>query len=187
MKKIEKSDWFVEGLNVLATDGFAKITIDNLCTILNVTKGSFYHHFGSVDGYIDRLMTYWMEKNTVDFIKTTDSIVDVGARYGMLREFASLVSQKAEQVIRAWSFSNETVRRYVQQVDGMRMKYLTDLSIQIGIDAKEAELYTTMEYGIMIGVQQLKLDISQEDFRNLFVYFRDVKFQKMGNKEINKL
>jgi AcrR family transcriptional regulator len=186
MKKVEKTDWFTEGLNILASDGFAKITIENLCSALKVTKGSFYHHFGNVDGYIDCLMRYWQEKNTVDFIKTADSIADTGVKYDRLREFALLISQKAEQVIRAWSFSNETVRRYVQQVDGMRMKYLKELSLQIGVDAKEAEMYATMEYGIMIGVQQLQPDISQEDFRRLLLAFRDAKLKKIGSKEISK-
>ena len=56
MKKIEREDWFTTGLEILKKDGFLKITIDNLCDVLKVTKGSFYHHFKNVDGYIDALI-----------------------------------------------------------------------------------------------------------------------------------
>ena len=31
MKKVDKKQWFVTGLTVLEKEGFAKITIDNLC------------------------------------------------------------------------------------------------------------------------------------------------------------
>ena len=38
MKKIEREDWFTTGLEILKNDGFLKITIDNLCDVLKVTK-----------------------------------------------------------------------------------------------------------------------------------------------------
>lgn len=44
MKKVDKKQWFVTGLTVLEKEGFAKITIDNLCGLLQITKGAFYHH-----------------------------------------------------------------------------------------------------------------------------------------------
>lgn len=40
MKKVDKKQWFVTGLTVLEKEGFAKITIDNLCGLLQITKGA---------------------------------------------------------------------------------------------------------------------------------------------------
>ena len=171
MKKVNKKDWFEKGLELLASDGFQKITIDNMCTILKVTKGSFYHHFINTEGYVEALMKYWMEKNTVDFISSTEAITDINEKHDRLNELVSSASQKAEQVIRAWSFSNETVRQYVQQVDDMRMKYLIDLNMQKGMDEKEAQDYSILEYGALIGVQQLYPNISKEDFNTLYQLF----------------
>lgn len=31
--------------NSFGKEGFARITIDNLCGLLQITKGAFYHHF----------------------------------------------------------------------------------------------------------------------------------------------
>ncbi|EXZ21969.1 bacterial regulatory s, tetR family protein, partial [Bacteroides fragilis str. S13 L11] len=45
MKKVDKNQWFIVGLDVLGKEGFARITIDNLCGLLQITKGAFYHHF----------------------------------------------------------------------------------------------------------------------------------------------
>ena len=171
MKKVDKKDWFEKGLELLASDGFQKITIDNMCTVLKVTKGSFYHHFPNTEGYVEALMKYWKEKNTVDFINSTDAITEINEKHDRLNELVSSASQKAEQVIRAWSFSNETVRKYVQQVDDMRMKYLIDLNMQKGMDAKEAQDYSILEYGALIGVQQLCPNIAKEDFKHLYQLF----------------
>lgn len=173
MKKVDKKDWLEEGLKLLAAEGFQKITIDNMCKILKVSKGSFYHHFKNIEGYVEELMKYWQEKNTVDFIKNTDAISDINEKHIQLNELASSASQKAEQVIRAWSFSNETVRKYVEQVDTIRMEYLISLNIQSGMTTKEAKNYAILEYGVLIGVQQLCPDISKEDFKQLYILFRN--------------
>lgn len=39
MKKVEKKQWFVIGLQIIENNGVAKITIDNLCNLLEITKG----------------------------------------------------------------------------------------------------------------------------------------------------
>lgn len=61
MKKVEKKQWFVIGLQIIEKNGVAKITIDNLCNLLEITKGAFYHHFKNIDGYIDALMAFWVK------------------------------------------------------------------------------------------------------------------------------
>lgn len=170
MKKSAKNDWCEEGLQVLVKEGFQRITIDNLCSLLNKTKGSFYHHFQHIDGYIEALMKYWVEKNTVNFIKSTETIIDIHEKYIKLNDLASSESQ-AEQAIRAWSFSNELVRQYLQQVDDIRMEYLIKLNIQAGINKKNAKDYAIIEYGTLIGVQQLCPNISKKDFKHLYLVF----------------
>jgi len=71
MKK-GKEDWCKEGMDILNTDGFSKITIENLCSKLKVTKGSFYHHFGNMEAYIEALMQYWLEKHTRQLIEEAE-------------------------------------------------------------------------------------------------------------------
>ena len=74
MKKVDKKQWFVTGLTVLEKEGFARTTIDNLCGLLQITKGAFYHHFKNIDGYVDALMRYWLEVNTFEFIREVDKL-----------------------------------------------------------------------------------------------------------------
>ena len=64
MKKVEKKQWFTTGLQIIKDEGVSRITIDNLCNLLEITKGAFYHHFKNIDGYIDALMAFWVKENT---------------------------------------------------------------------------------------------------------------------------
>ena len=171
MKKTDKNAWFEEGMKVLKNEGFQRITIDNLCSLLQITKGSFYHYFKNIDGYIDALMKYWQDKNTVDFIKNTEAIVDINEKYIQLHKHAASASQKAEQMIRAWGFSNATVLKHLQQVDEMRLEYLVKLNMQRGYDEKEAKYRATLEYGTLVGIQQLNPDISEKEFDDLYLLF----------------
>lgn len=171
MKKIEKSDWCIEGLKVLEKDGFQKITIDHLCTLLKKTKGAFYHHFQNIDGYVETLMKYWTKKCTMDFIEDAERITDANEKLLRLNHLASSASHRSEQVIRAWSFSNRLVRKYLQQVDNIRMEYLIKLNIERGSSEEEANKFAIIEYGTLIGIQQLQPDISEEKFRDLYLMF----------------
>ncbi len=184
MERLDKNSWLSEGFKILESEGFSRITIDNLCERQKRSKGSFYFHFKNIDGYVDALMKYWLEKNTVDFINVTDTIANIDEKFISIKELASSVSQKAEQIIRAWSFSNETVRLYMQQVDHMRLEYMIGLNLQMGVGAKEAKIYAILEYGAMIGVQQLNPNISQEDFKNMYLIIQDNKLQKVRNNKI---
>ncbi|MBK5721457.1 TetR/AcrR family transcriptional regulator [Dysgonomonas sp. Marseille-P4677] len=173
MKKIEKTDWCEEGLKVLAKEGFQRITIDNLCFLLNKTKGSFYHHFQNIDGYIEALMKYWSQKNTADFIKATEAVANIEEKYIKLNDLTSLASHKSEQVIRAWSFSNKLVKQYLEQVDDFRTEYLIKLNVQSGMNAQKAKDYAVIEYATLIGIQQLCPTISKEEFKRMYGVFID--------------
>lgn len=171
MKKIEREDWFTTGLEILKNDGFLKITIDNLCDVLKVTKGSFYHHFKNADGYIDALMKYWVDKNTKSLILQVDKVKVPYEKIEKLNKLVLKRSHKTEQVIRGWSFSNEVVRKYVTEVDEMRIEYTANLKILCGEQANIARQLAILEYGCLIGIQQLYPDMPEEKQLELYELF----------------
>jgi len=171
MKKIERDDWFTAGLEILNTDGFLKITIDNLCDVLKVTKGSFYHHFKNVDAYIDALMKYWVDKNTKSLINQVDREETPQEKMNKLHKLILQRSHKSEQVIRGWSFSNDVVRKYVTEVDEIRIEYTTSLKVLCGEKADTARPFAMLEYACLIGIQQLYPDISGKKQLELYEIF----------------
>lgn len=171
MKKIEREDWFIAGFEILKKVGFSKITIDNLCDALKVTKGSFYHHFKNVDAYIDALMKYWLDKNTKSLIVQVDKVKTPHEKIEKLNKLVLQRSHKSEQVIRGWSFSNEVVRKYVIEVDDARIEYTANLKILCGEDREVARQFAMIEYACLIGIQQLYPDLSGEKQLELYELF----------------
>jgi AcrR family transcriptional regulator len=174
MKKIEKKDWFTEGLNLLATEGFAKITIDNLCTILTVTKGSFYHHFGSIDGYINNLMKYWLKENTLSFIEKSEQFKNGDDRRNALFDLEMRPSIE-EQSIRAWGYSNRTVASYVKKVDEIRLDYVAQIEEKRGLSIKEARCSAIIIYSILLGTQQLSEQIADTEYDDILNVARNIQ------------
>lgn len=171
MKKVDKKQWFIVGLDVLEKDGFARITIDNLCELLQITKGAFYHHFKNIDGYIDALMAYWLSQNTIQIIEDADKLPTAKERMEFIGNVVLNRSHKSEQVIRAWSFSNLIVNKYIQQVDGLRIDYSTKLRVQLGMSEEEAKNISVLEYAIFVGIQQLYPDINKKDLEQLYMFY----------------
>ena len=167
MKKVDKEQWFVVGLDVLAKDGFARITIDNLCGLLQITKGAFYHHFKNIDGYIDALMKYWLEVNTFEFIREVDKLNDTTEQLQKLGDMAAYSSIRDESVIRAWGYSNPIVRSYVSQADTIRLAYAAKLNEANGLNVKQAMDMAVLQYSLLIGMQQVCSDLSPEQFKEL--------------------
>lgn len=171
MKKVDKKQWFVVGLEVLVKEGFARVTIDNLCGLLQITKGAFYHHFKNIDGYIDTLMKFWLEVNTIQVIEDADKLSSAKERIEFIGNAVIKRSHKSEQVIRAWGFSNPIVKKYVQQVDDLRIEYSTKQRVMLGMSEDEAKNTTVLEYAIFVGGQQLFPDMDKNDLEQLYLFY----------------
>ena len=167
MKKVDKKQWFVTGLTVLEKEGFARITIDNLCGLLQITKGAFYHHFKNIDGYVNALMRYWLEVNTFEFIREVDKLNTPKEKQQKLADMAAYASIRNENVIRAWGYSNPIVRNYVAQADSIRLEYANKLNEATGLDAKQAMDLAIIQYSMLIGMQQVCSDLSAKQFKEL--------------------
>lgn len=172
MKKAEKNSWFKAGAYILEIDGFSKLTIDRLCSELKLTKGSFYHHFGNMDGYITALMEYWQECHTMEYIRKTDEIPSDSDRLEFISEMVIDSSYRVEQVIRAWSFSNDIVKEYLDKVDKIRIEYIKKLNMEAGMEAIHAERKAILEYAVLVGIQQLYPDAPKTEIKELYHLYK---------------
>jgi AcrR family transcriptional regulator len=71
MKKHAADVQVREGLTVLAEMGSDGLTIDELCRRLNLTKGSFYHHYANRSMYIRALLEFWEREMTLRVIEVS--------------------------------------------------------------------------------------------------------------------
>jgi TetR/AcrR family transcriptional repressor of nem operon len=53
--------------DIIRAKGFAATTVDDICTAANVTKGAFFHHFGSKDTLGVEAAEFWAETTSAFF------------------------------------------------------------------------------------------------------------------------
>jgi len=154
-KRWTRADLLQAGLTILAEHGEAALTIESICTRLGVTKGSFYHHFGSRQIFSRQLLEYWEEEHTRRFIELCDRAGDAADSYCMLDAFAEEVEDDVEVAVRAWALRDPLAREFQERIDQTRMDYLKALHQDLIGDAARAEVLARLEYAAFIGSRQI--------------------------------
>jgi AcrR family transcriptional regulator len=151
-----KLTWLKEGYAVLAEAGPDKLTIDELCGRLKLTKGSFYHHFKNRKDYILSLLQFWEQDMTLQLIELSQSEESSRGKLDRLTELVTNLSESSLEVnIRAWASHDELVWSYQQRVDTSRMNYVKELCANVYKNSIDSDLLAKIYYTLFIGSQHL--------------------------------
>ena len=163
MKKTKKH-WFEMGIKILGEGGQKQLTIDSLCQKLQMTKGSFYHHFSNRKKYIFGLLEYWSKRYTSEIIRSIEKIDTPTLQAHELVKKVLVIPQKVEMAIRVWALQNETVHHFQQQVDDMRIQFLETYLNNISEDKIHNKKNAKLIYTCYIGCQHLLPRISHQEY-----------------------
>lgn len=168
-----KRQWLEGGLAVLASDGLPGLRIEALTRRLNVTKGSFYHHFVDLADYRRALLGHYEETCTQQQLVANAALADLPAlaRLHRLAETAlelETVHSGLEFSVRAWAAQDDDVRQTVGRVDAQRLGYLQVLVTEALGDAGPAHDMALTIYYLLIGSQHAEPRGTVEDLRRLW-------------------
>ncbi|MEM8906518.1 MAG: TetR/AcrR family transcriptional regulator [Bacteroidota bacterium] len=155
MARLSKKDWLEEGFKILSEFAQNKLRILYLCERLKVTRGSFYHHFQSIEAYIVALMQEWERQHTLTFIREASRGGDPKARMLLLNQQVIAADQSIEAAIRSWSFYHPEVNQHLARVDQIRIAYLEGIFRDMGFPPDKALAKAKLDYAILVGLQQL--------------------------------
>ena len=129
--------------------------LTRLCRHVGVSTGSFYHHFANWDHFVAALLAQWEgdQERQMNAAAAADSQL---RRIEIARDLASMYQHATEAAIRAWSLSDEQVRRVQERVDDVRRRHLVSLLRHSGVAAERAELLASVGLAILVGLQQLQ-------------------------------
>lgn len=169
MARKSKEDWLNDGLLVLSEIGEAGLTIDLLCNRLEVTKGSFYHHFQNRQEFLERVLEHWEYQNTLRFIEISEQ---GGTPDEKAKRLSELVLSKVndpnvEVAIRAWAMRDELARGFQERVDERRISYIQQLAMERGVDRDFALRMAQISYTVLIGSQHLVPRISRKQYAQI--------------------
>ena len=168
MERLTADDYFREALAVLGEQGSQAMTIASLCERLEVTKGSFYHHFGGMPSFVDQLLAYWEREHSERLIAISRAQPDPTLRIATLTEMAVNLPHASESAIRAWGRSNPDVGEVTARVDKRRERHVVDAIAAIGVDRGRARLLGRIAVDLLIGIQQREVPPDLKRVRQMY-------------------
>lgn len=153
--KLSKEDWLDFALQVLIKSGPEQLKIMSLCTLKNVTKGSFYHHFKNRDEFIEQLMEHWFNKTTLQLISLANQADSPYERLEQLDQMLAVTDIEAEMHIRAWALKNNQVASHLGVIDSHRQGYLQECYVGIGLQLSLARDLAMASYATFLGMLQM--------------------------------
>jgi AcrR family transcriptional regulator len=123
-----------------------------LCVALQKTKGSFYHHFRDMDGYLTALLGHWEEELTEAPIRATGREPDPLERGARLASVVRGLDHRLDCAVRAWALRDERARAAMERVDRRRIDYIAELYRESGW--RQPRLLAELRYLAFVGAQQ---------------------------------
>ena len=152
---LTKEHYFEAALDVIAGEGVEALTIAKLCRRLNVTIGSFYHHFKGSQAFLQAFYGWWEAEHGYHLVDQARSEPDPVARLALLKKLAGGLPHGAEAAIRSWSRSHPDAAAAQQRVDEARIAVVVDSMRELGLPPARAKTLGVMAVGVLVGTQQL--------------------------------
>jgi len=149
------ADWEEGALDVMAARGVAALSIPDLARSLNVTKGSFYWHFVSLDDLVTRAIDRWeaSDKRALDEIRR---IENPATRLRTLFSEA-MSADRAQRLFLAlalWPTPQSAAA--LRKVSVRRLRLLVETYRELGLSDENAQQQGLLAYSAYIGGVHLR-------------------------------
>jgi AcrR family transcriptional regulator len=175
-----RRDYFDAAMAILSEHGPESLTIAALCERLGVSKGSFYHHFRGMPGFVEDLVADWEVEHNDRLIDRSNGERDPMRRVEVLREIAVGLPHGAEAAIRAWSRSSPAVAVAVARVDVRRELHIADSLALLGLEPRRARHFARMGLAIVVGIQQMQRPVDRAALEAMLSDFNQTLLGSLG-------
>lgn len=148
---LTSEDWLNLALNELRDHGYGALKAQPLARKLGVTRGSFYHHFDSLESFHSALIAHWSRCTTGRVAAAVRMASDPRAALEDLLQRTLGSGEKLERAVRSWSTVAPRVAREVEKVDLERIGVAEDLLLRSGLPAADAAPRARLLYWAAIG------------------------------------
>lgn len=168
--------WLDEGIEVLMEEGAAAVKIDRLAARLNLSKGSFHHHFKGADGFKGDLLDHVEDLMTSSLEQAVASVQGERSAELIFTRLIDMVAAPDDHVyrprleiaLRAWALSDADAARTQTRVDEARVKALRMLWRRVSDDEEEVRLGALLPYVLALGATVIMPPLSSHDIRKLY-------------------
>jgi AcrR family transcriptional regulator len=156
-RTVAPEDYFTAAFALLAAEGPAALRMRTLCDRLDVTWGSFYHHFRDLAEFRTRLLDWWETTATGTVVADAARAAELSpARaINVLREGSLRAPHAAERALRSWAAVDAEVAASVARVDQHREDALAATIVRfVDGDEQRARALARFCMAVLIGFQQ---------------------------------
>ncbi|MDD7939938.1 TetR/AcrR family transcriptional regulator [Actinomycetospora lutea] len=154
MTVTNREGFFDAAMTLLARRGRSGLRLAALCRAVGVTSGSFYHHFGGWDGFVDALLEHWEAVDTHRLAEIAAREPDPEGRLDVLKHLALTFPHEAETAIRSWAHGDPRVAVVQERVDGQRRRVVLDALVAADVEQERAGRLADLALAVLIGRQQ---------------------------------
>lgn len=172
--RVGRTDYVALGMQLLEERGYEAVTAAGLCDGLGVSRGSFYHHFGSFGDFVDALLAHWESEYTDRMAFLAGEQADQETRARTRIQLAVGLPHAAEAALRNWAVVNPAVAAGVRRVDDHRQAAMTESLRADGLSKHKAELLASMAFSILVGMQQRQRVVDTDALNEMFVLFQQM-------------
>lgn len=155
MPTATRQSYFEQALRLLAREGRNALRIGRLCAAVGVTSGSFYHHFGSWEGFVAALLEHWEREEVGRIVEMVNASDDPVERVTRMKYLALTVPHEAETAIRAWATVDPRVEEAQRAVDRGRVRALADVLAPVVSDEGQRARLAALGIAVLAGHQQI--------------------------------
>ena len=154
MTVTNREGFFTAAMALLAREGRSGLRLAALCRDVGVTSGSFYHHFGGWDDFVDALLEHWEIVDTRRLAELAGREPDPEGRLDVLKHLALTFPHEAETAIRAWAHGDPRVAAVQERVDEQRRRVVAEALVGAGVQGERADRLADLALAVLIGRQQ---------------------------------
>jgi AcrR family transcriptional regulator len=153
----EKQEWVKLGFKLFAEKGEEGIIVDKMSRMLNCNRSSFYWHFKSKAEFINDVIEYWVEIDTIRVIDLTNREGTAKQRLRKLVEVTFKKDQFMDIVfyLKRYARKRKSVQKIVDDIDHQRIQYTAALLTDLGISKEFALIKANVAYKYLIGYHEL--------------------------------
>ncbi len=139
--RLTRQDWIDVAIQQLVEGGIGTVSVERLTTRLNITRGSFYHHFADYEDLLQAMLDHWAERWSHS-IRRQIAALGLDPDTTLLALMKAIRSNRAadyDAPIRAWALHDPMARAVVQQVDEARLGFIRSQFEALGFSELDAE------------------------------------------------
>lgn len=145
-------DWIHAGQELLIDGGISSVKLASLTQQLNVTSGSFYHHFTGFRDYLHALADYYGGENVDRIIEALGPVQDPADRVRLIRTLAEEWDvARLDSAMRVWATSDDRARASVARLDDRLIEILRSALIELGFSHQEARIRALLAFAAGVG------------------------------------